>query len=113
MASPPRNFPDPDKVIHERARLRILVYLSSSREAESGFTDIRNDLAMTAGNLSAQLSTLEAAGYVGITKSFQGKKPFTGVRLTPAGKSALERYLDEMEALLASLKAKEGEAYAE
>jgi DNA-binding MarR family transcriptional regulator len=104
MAELSKSFPDPDKVIHERARLRILVYLSSSGESESGFTDIKKDLAMTSGNLSAQLGTLETAGYIAIQKSFQGKKPFTGVSLTPAGKLALERYLDEMESLLASLR---------
>ena len=60
---------------------------------------------MTSGNLSAQLGTLENSGYIAVRKAFLGKKPFTGVSLTPAGKIALERYLDEMESLLASLKA--------
>ena len=96
--------PEFDKVIHERARLRILVYLASSREAEVGFTDMKRDLAMTAGNLSVQLGTLEEAGYILLRKAFVGKKPYTGASLTPIGKMALERYLNDMESTLALLR---------
>ena len=96
--------PDFDKVIHERARLRILVYLASSQEAELGFTDMKRDLAMTAGNLSVQLGTLEEAGYIQLRKTYVGKKPYTGASLTLAGESALECYLNEMESMVALLR---------
>jgi DNA-binding HxlR family transcriptional regulator len=99
-----KSIPDPNKVIHERARLRILVYLSSLAVSEAAFTDLKTDLSMTAGNLSTQLSTLESAGYVSIQKKFIGKKPFTGICLTPSGKAALEYYLDEMESILSNLR---------
>jgi DNA-binding PadR family transcriptional regulator len=59
---------------------------------------------MTSGNLSVQLGTLEEAGYVSIRKAFVGKKPFTGASLTPVGKMALERYLDELESMLSMLR---------
>lgn len=95
--------PNPDKVIHERARLRILVYLASSEEPETGFTLMQSELGMTAGNLSVQLATLESSGYVRVSKSFVGRKPYTGISLTPEGKNALENYLGEMQAMLASL----------
>lgn len=95
--------PNPDKVVHERARLRILVYLASSEEHEIGFTSLQSELGMTAGNLSVQLATLESSGYVATKKSFVGRKPYTGISLTPAGKTALENYLGEMEAMIASL----------
>jgi DNA-binding MarR family transcriptional regulator len=96
--------PDFDKLIHEQARLRILVYLASSREPEVGFTDLRRDLGMTAGNLSVQLGTLDAAGYITVRKAFIGRKPFTGASLTPLGERALANYLDEMESMLALLR---------
>ena len=96
--------PDPDKIIHERARLRILVFLASSEAAEARFTELRSSLGMTAGNLSAQLSTLDEAGYIEIRKGFSGRKPFTNVALTHSGRGALDRYLDEMEGILSSLK---------
>lgn len=95
--------PIPDKVVHESARLRILVYLASSEEPEIGFTFLLSELGMTAGNLSVQLATLESSGYVKISKSFVGRKPYTGISLTPEGKNALENYLGEMEAMIASL----------
>jgi len=98
----PPNF---DKIIHERARLRILVYLASSQDVEAGFTDMKRDLAMTAGNLSVQLGTLEEAGYIQLRKTFVGKKPYTGATLTLTGESALEHYLNEMESMLAQLRA--------
>jgi len=97
--------PEFDRIIHERARLRILVYLASSQETEAGFTDIKKDLAMTAGNLSVQLGTLEEAGHIRLRKSFVGKKPYTGVSLTPQGAHALDNYLNEMESMLAMLRA--------
>ncbi len=96
--------PDFDKVIHERARLRILVYLASSREAEVGFTDLKRDLGMTAGNLSVQLGTLDEAGYIAVRKAFIGRRPYPGASLTPLGERALAKYLDEMESMLALLR---------
>lgn len=93
-----------DRIVHERARLRILVYLASSQASEAGFTDMKRELAMTSGNLSVQLGTLEEAGYITIRKAFVGKKPFTGISLTPAGEMALERYLDELESTLSLLR---------
>lgn len=95
---------DPDKLIHEPARLRILVHLATSGEAECAFTGMRDALGLSSGNLSVQLTTLEEAGYVRIRKTFIGKKPFTGISLAEAGRQALERYLGEMEALLRALR---------
>jgi DNA-binding MarR family transcriptional regulator len=94
-----------DKVIHERARLRVLTYLASSSESEVGFTEIRDALGFSAGNLSVQLRTLEEAGYIEIRKRFVSNKSYTGIRLTPAGQGALSAYLAELEVIVASLKA--------
>jgi len=93
-----------DKVIHERARLMILTYLASSPENEVGFTEMRDSLGFTAGNLSVQLRTLEEAGYVVIEKRFVANKSFTGARLTSSGQRALSSYLSELEVIVASLK---------
>ncbi|MDX9826169.1 MAG: transcriptional regulator [Spirochaetia bacterium] len=99
-------LPDPEKIIHERARLRILVYLASSPETEIGFPALRQDLAMSSGNLSIQLRTLEEAGYIAVHKSFKARKPYTGVRISPEGEAALSRYLDEIESMLSSVRKK-------
>ena len=95
---------DLDKVIHERSRLMILTFLASSEAVELGFTELRDSLGFTAGNLSIQLKTLEDAGYLQMSKRFVAKKSFTGVRLTQAGQDALSAYLAELEVIVASLK---------
>jgi DNA-binding MarR family transcriptional regulator len=95
---------DLDKVIHERARLMLLTYLASSDKAQTGFTELRDELRMSAGNLSVQLKTLEEAGYVRIDKRFVENKPYTGVALTAKGQRALSDYLGELEIIVASLR---------
>ncbi len=97
--------PDPEKIIHERARLRILVYLASSPDAEVSFPTLRQALEMSAGNLSIQLKTLEDAQYITLHKSFKDRKPHTAIRLSPLGSAALERYLDDLEAMLTLVRA--------
>jgi DNA-binding MarR family transcriptional regulator len=96
-----------DKVIHERARLLILTYLASSQTRAVPFTELRDKLDFTAGNLSVQLKTLQDAGYVGVTKEFRDNKPLTSATLTPKGAAALKRYMDGMEALAMRLKKQE------
>jgi DNA-binding MarR family transcriptional regulator len=95
---------DLDRVIHERSRLMVLTYLSTSEGGEAGFTELRDGLGFSAGNLSVQIKTLEEAGYVRVDKRFVAKKSYTGVRLTPAGESALSGYLAGLEVIVASLR---------
>ena len=103
-----RRSPRLDKVIHERARLIILAYLSSSASASVGFTELKERLELSAGNLSIQLRTLEGAGYVKIVKSFVDNRPNTTVGLTARGARALREYLEEMEVLMRRLKPRSG-----
>ncbi len=79
-----------DKIIHEPARLRIMMILSSIDEADFNF--MVSTLEMTRGNLSSHMDRLEEAGYLKILKSFNGKIPHTGYRLTKVGKRALSKY---------------------
>ena len=81
-----------DDVIHSRLRLGIMAYLASAEAAD--FTELKNRLEATQGNLSVQLRKLEDAGYVAIEKSFLSRKPLTRVRLTDAGRKAFKDYLD-------------------
>ncbi|MDQ3948912.1 MAG: transcriptional regulator [Gemmatimonadota bacterium] len=64
------------------------------------FNDLKTLMKTTDGNLSVHARRLEEAGYVSCTKSFEGRVPRTEYRLTTAGRRALERYLDHMEALI-------------
>ena len=87
-----------DRVIHERMRLAIVSALAVSPTLS--FNELKRSLDMTDGNLSVHARKLEDAGYVACTKSFAGRLPKTEYRLTAAGRRALEKYLDHMEALI-------------
>jgi DNA-binding MarR family transcriptional regulator len=87
-----------DRLIHERTRLAIVSALAVN--ASLAFSELKELLRVTDGNLSVHARKLEDAGYIGCTKSFAGRMPKTEYRLTPAGRKALEKYLDHMEALI-------------
>ena len=91
-----------DRLIHERLRLGIVSALDVNESLT--FTDLRSMLSTTDGNLSVHARKLEEAGYVQCTKSFEGRLPRTEYRLTGAGRRALERYLDHMEALIHAMR---------
>ena len=90
--------PDLDRVIHERLRLGIVSALAVNESLS--FTDLKRLMNTTDGNLSVHARRLEEAGYGAVEKSFEGRVPRTEYRLTAAGRRALERYLDHMEALI-------------
>ena len=79
-----------DRVVHEPARLMILMILQGTGEAD--FLYLQREGGFTQGNLSGHLLKLEEAGYVKIEKRFNGKRPLTLCRLTPKGDSALSNY---------------------
>jgi DNA-binding HxlR family transcriptional regulator len=87
-----------DRLIHERMRLGIVSALAVNDSLS--FADLKNLLKTSDGNLSVHARKLEDAGYIACTKYFEGRLPKTEYRLTPAGRDALERYLDHMEALI-------------
>src|SRR4051794_41691046 len=93
-----------DRLVHERLRLGILSALSVNDSLT--FNELKKLLDTTDGNLSVHARKLEEAGYVTPTKSFEGRIPRTDYRMTTAGRRALERYLDHMEALIQAMREK-------
>jgi DNA-binding HxlR family transcriptional regulator len=89
---------DLDRLIHERIRLGIVSALAVNRSLT--FNELKALLKTTDGNLSVHARRLEEADYIVCTKSFDGRLPKTEYRLTTAGRKALERYLNHMEALI-------------
>ena len=87
-----------DRLIHERVRLGIVSALAVNDSLS--FIQLKALLKTTDGNLSVHARRLEEAQYITCTKSFEGRIPKTEYRLTAAGRRALERYLDHMEALI-------------
>ena len=91
-----------DRLIHERMRLGIISALAANESLT--FNDLKNLMHTTDGNLSVHARKLEEADYITCTKSFEGRMPKTQYRLTAAGRRALERYLDHMEALISAMR---------
>src|SRR4029077_11809044 len=93
-----RLFADLDPVLHERGRLGIASVLAAVDSLT--FTELRDQLEMTDGNLSVHLQKLEDKGYVAIDKAFVGRRPQTTCRLTKLGKQPFARYLDNLQAIV-------------
>jgi DNA-binding transcriptional ArsR family regulator len=87
-----------DPMLHERGRLAIVSALAAAPRLT--FTELRDALEMTDGNLSIHLQKLEEKGYVAIDKQFVGRRPQTSCQLTRQGRQAFQRYLDHLEAIV-------------
>ena len=88
-----------DRVIHEKGRLAIMSLLGAS--PQKAFTEMRDILAMTDGNLTTHIRTLHEAGYVAVTKAFHEGRPQTTYALTPLGRKAFTTYIDLLEQIVA------------
>ena len=68
--------------------------------AELSFTELRDILNMTDGNLSVHIKTLQESGYIAVTKSYHEKKPLTTCSLTTSGRKAFSEYIDLLEEIV-------------
>ena len=100
----PEPFLQLDRVIHEKGRLAIMSLLGAS--AQLAFTEIRETLGMTDGNLTTHLRTLHEAGYVSFTKSMEAGRGMTTYALTPTGRKSFSAYLDLLEDIVEQTRKK-------
>ena len=91
-----------DQLIHERVRLGIMSALAA--RGELAFTELRDLLKLTDGNLSVHARVLETAGYLAIEKAFVDRKPRTTLKLSAKGKDSFRRYMAQLEALVKKQK---------
>jgi DNA-binding MarR family transcriptional regulator len=94
----PEPFLKLDRVIHEKGRMAIMSLLAAN--AELSFTEMKQTLGMTDGNLSVHLRTLQEAGYIAVTKTFRDRKPLTTCSLTASGRKAFSNYIDLLEQIV-------------
>ncbi len=99
MTHPSRRL---DDAVHQRTRLGILAVLAEAGRADFRF--LRDALELTDGNLSRNLSKLEAAGYVSIAKVADGRRPRTWLEVTPDGRAALAAELAALRELIAQVE---------
>ena len=86
-----------DKIIHEPARLRVMMILSGVEQVD--FTFLLTTLNLTRGNLSRHIEKLESARYLKVKKSFKGKMPNTSYQITQKGSKALAQYWENIESV--------------
>ncbi len=98
----PEPFLQLDRVIHEKGRLTIMSMLAASPELS--FTELRDGLGMTDGNLTTHIRTLQQSGYLSVTKSFQNNRPLTTCALTAAGRKAFASYINLLEQIVRQTK---------
>lgn len=87
-----------DPLLHSQLRLAVMSILMNIEEAD--FVYLRTKTESTAGNLSIQLDKLSNAGYITVTKGYEGKRPRTTCRVTPSGRHAFESYVDALKQYL-------------
>ncbi len=81
-------------IIHQATRLKIMASLNKlAPDALLDFTRLKSILETTDGNLGTHLDALDKAGYIAIDKSFEGRKPRTRVKATPAGRRAFAEHV--------------------
>jgi DNA-binding transcriptional ArsR family regulator len=97
-AKPRTQTRDLDRLVHDRTRLAIVSALAANESLT--FTELKGITETTDGNLSVHTRKLEDAGYISCTKGFEGRTPRTQFALTSAGRKALQKYLDHMEAII-------------
>ncbi|SRR6478672_2488571 len=95
-----------DRLVHDRTRLAIVSALAANEPLT--FTALKAITETTDGNLSVHTRKLEDAGYVSCTKGFEGRTPRTEYALTAAGRKALQKYLDHMEAIISHARKSAG-----
>ena len=98
----PEPFLQLDRVIHEKVRLALMSLLAASPQLS--FTEMRDTLSMTDGNLTAHMRTLQETGYVSVTKEFQGGRPLTTYSLTAQGRKAFATYINLLEQIVQQTK---------
>jgi DNA-binding HxlR family transcriptional regulator len=87
-----------DRLIHERLRLGIVSALAVNDTLS--FSELKQLMHTTDGNLSVHARRLEEAKYIACTKTFEDRVPHTQYSLTSLGRKALAQYLNHMEALI-------------
>jgi DNA-binding MarR family transcriptional regulator len=99
----PELFLQLDRVIHEKGRLAIMSMLAASPDLS--FTELRDTLGMTDGNLTTHLKALQQAGYIAVAKSYQNRRPLTTCSLTVEGRKAFAGYVNLLEQIVKQNKA--------
>lgn len=87
-----------NKEFESRVRLGMMSVLMVNDWVD--FTEMKNLLQVTDGNLASHSTALEKKEYIEIKKEFVGKKPRTSYKITEIGKKAFQEHLAFLEKMM-------------
>ncbi|WP_066434370.1 winged helix-turn-helix domain-containing protein [Chryseobacterium sp. CCH4-E10] len=87
-----------NKEFESRVRLGIMSVLMVNDWVD--FSEMKNLLEITDGNMASHSNALEKSGYIEVKKEFVGKKPKTSYRVTQSGREAFTEHINALEKLL-------------
>lgn len=90
------------KAFESRIKLGIMSALAVNDMLD--FNALKEYLDLTDGNLASHIKALEKEEFIGVKKSFVGKKPNTKYFITKEGKKAFSDHLKALEQLIKSQK---------
>lgn len=93
---------DVESLLFNKYRLAIMTLIA--KYGEMTYKGLKAAISITDGNLASHLRKLEEAGLIEVEKTFEGRKPKTIYRLTPQGKKALEKFVDELQKILKNIE---------
>lgn len=88
-------FKELDPILHNPIRLGIMSILLQCESAS--FSYLKDEIRVSAGNISLQLDKLEEVGYIQIFKGHKGNYPLTTAEITKAGKNAFQQYVKALQ----------------
>jgi len=83
------------KAFESRVRLGIMSVLAVNDKLD--FNSLKEYLDVTDGNLATHIKALEREEFIGVEKSFVGKKPNTRYFMTQKGRKAFNEHLRALE----------------
>lgn len=92
------NISQLNKEFESRVRLGIMSVLMVNEWVD--FTEMKNLLEITDGNLASHSTALEKSKFIEVKKEFVGKKPKTSYKVTESGREAFANHLTALEKLL-------------
>jgi DNA-binding MarR family transcriptional regulator len=87
-----------EDIVHQKFRLAILTIAVEASPVQFGH--LQRELDLTPGNLGRHLGVLEEAGLIKVSKGFAGRRPWTAVAITPAGRKALRAEVAVLKAIV-------------
>lgn len=91
-----------DETVHSPVRLTLMSALASVDSAD--YQTLKEQMDVSYALLTKHATILEEAGYLAVSKAFEGKTPRTTYRLTRTGRAAHRAHLAALDRIVQGLR---------